>query len=293
MAGARERPTVSTTHIATRPLGHTGRTPTILGLGGEGILRTFGYERQAADVIDAALEEGLTYFDSARAYAGSEGYYGAALGKRRDRIFLTSKAHDRDKRGALAMLDQSLRTMRVDHLDLWQLHDVRTWDEIDAIGAPGGTYEAFDEAKRAGKTRFIGVTGHHDTAVLRAAIERFAFDTVLLPVNPAEASVGSFVHEVVPEANRREMGIIAMKVLCRGLLARLPDPPTTQELVDYALSQPVTLAIVGCDDVAQVRVNAAAARAFAPMSEERQRALEMRVSPSADRLLYYRPQGVM
>jgi aryl-alcohol dehydrogenase-like predicted oxidoreductase len=276
--------------IPVRPLGATGTTPTLFGLGGEGVLRTFGYDRQAAAVIDAALDEGVTYCDSARAYAGSEAYYGSALGKRRDRVFLTSKAHDRDKRGALAMLDQTLSNMRVDHLDLWQLHDVRTWDEIEAIGAPGGTFEAFDEAKRAGKTRFIGVTGHHDPEVLLAAITKFSFDTILLPVNPAEASVAAFVDQVVPEANRRGMGIIAMKVLCRGVLFGMPDAPSVQELFDYALSQPVSLAIIGCDDEAQVHENAEAARRFSAMSDERRRALEARVRPWAERALYYRPR---
>ena len=281
---------MSPSSIQVRPLGNTGQVPTILGLGGEGVLRTFGYDRQAADVIDAALAEGVTYCDSARAYAGSEIYYGRTLGSRRDRIFLTSKAHDRDKRGALAMLDETLANMRVDHLDLWQLHDVRTWEELEEIGAPGGTYEAFAEAKRAGKTRFIGVTGHHDPDVLLAAITRFAFDTVLLPVNPAEASAAAFVDSVVPEANRRGMGVIAMKIFCRGLLLRMPDPPSARELFAYALSHPVSVAIVGCDDVAQVRENAAAARAFAPLSTDQRRALEAKVRPWAERALYYRPK---
>ena len=275
--------------MPTRPLGRTGVEPTIFGLGGEGVLRTYGYDRQAAAVIDAALDEGVTYCDCARAYAGSESYYGAALGSRRDRIFLTSKAHDRGRRGALAMLDQTLATMRVDHLDLWQLHDVRTWDEIDEMGAPGGTFEAFVAAKAAGKARFIGVTGHHDPEVLLAAIERFSFDTVLLPINPAEPAAEAFAHRVVPEAVRRGMGVIAMKIFCRGLLFQGDFGLREQELFDYALSQTVSLAIVGCDDVAQVKRNAAAARAFAPMSEARQRELEARVRESAERLLYYRP----
>lgn len=274
--------------IATRALGRTGETPTIFGLGGEGVLRTYGYDRQAAAVIDAALDEGVTYFDSARAYAGSEQYYGANLRGRRDRIFLTSKVHDRTKRGALAMLDQTLSNLRTDHLDLWQLHDVREWEEIEQIGAVGGTFEAFVEAKRAGKTRFIGVTGHHDPEVLLAAVERFAFDTVLLPVNPCEAHAEAFARVVAPAVQERGMGVIAMKVLCRGLLLQMPDAPDVRDLFAYALSQPVDLAIIGCDDVAQVGENAAAARAFTPMPVEEQSALESRVRPYSDRLLYYR-----
>ena len=275
--------------LPSRAIGKTSRTGTIFGLGGEGVLRTFGYEAQAAAVIEAALDEGVTYFDSARAYAGSEQYYGRTLGRRRDNIFLTSKAHDRSRRGALAMLDQTLSNMRVDHLDLWQLHDVRTWDEIDLMEAPGGTYAAFAEAKQTGKTRYIGVTGHHDPEVLLAAVRRFEFDTVLLPINPCEAHAAAFSEVVVPEASARGMGVIGMKVLCRGLVLRLPDAPSLQELFDYALSQPISLAIIACDDIHQVRENAAAARNAKPMPAQEQRALEQRLRPWADQLLYYRP----
>ncbi len=279
------------TPLPARRLGNTGVDATIFGLGGEGILRTYGYETQARALIEAALDEGLTYFDSARAYAGSEQYYGASLGKARDRIFLTSKAHDRTKRGALAMLDQTLANMKTSHLDLWQLHDLRTWEELDEIGAPGGAYEAFQEAKRAGKARFIGVTGHYDTEVLLAAIERLAFDTVLIPVNPCEALVGSFTQRVGARALELGMGVIGMKVLARGLLTSLVDAPTVQKLVDYALSQQLHIVIIGCDTVEQVRENARAARRFAPLPDAAQRALEQSLRPRVADMLYYRPRG--
>jgi aryl-alcohol dehydrogenase-like predicted oxidoreductase len=275
--------------LPVRRLGNTGVDASIFGLGGEGVLRTFGYENQARDVITTALREGVTYFDSARAYAGSEQYYGAALGAARDNIFLTSKAHDRSKRGALAMLDQTLSNMRVSHLDLWQLHDLRTWEELEEIGEPGGAYEAFMEAKRAGKTRFIGVTGHHDPAVLRSAIERYRFDTVLIPVNPCEAHAEPFAHIVGARAMELGMGVIGMKVLARGLLTNIADAPSVQELFRYALSQPIHVAIIGCDSVEQVRENAAAARRFSSMEQHDQRALEDRLQSHAETMLYYRP----
>jgi aryl-alcohol dehydrogenase-like predicted oxidoreductase len=280
---------VDSTHLPSRLLGSTGERVSILGLGGEGILRTFGNETQARAVIDAALESGITYFDCARAYAGSEQYYGAALGARRERIFLCSKAHDRSYDGALRMLDQTLANMRTDHLDLWQVHDVRTLDDIEAMDGERGTYAAFEHARRAGKTRFIGVTGHRDTKVLLEAVRRFRFDTVLLPVNPCEASVDSFADVVIPEAVARGTGVIAMKIFSRGLLPQATTPPTVQELVDYALSQQVSVAIVGCDDVAQVQANAAAAAAFVPIDASHRRELEQRLAPLAEQMLYYRP----
>ena len=279
---------VDSTHLPSRLLGGTGERVSILGLGGEGILRTFGYETQARAVIDAALEAGVTYFDCARAYAGSEQYYGSTLGARRERIFLCSKAHDRSYDGALRMLDQTLTNMRTDHLDLWQLHDVRTRDDLEAMDGERGTYAAFERAKREGKTRFIGVTGHYDTEVLLEAVRRFRFDTVLLPVNPCEAAVYSFADVVAPEAVARGMGVIAMKVFSRGLLLQEPQAPSVQDLIDYALTAPVSLAIIGCDDVTQLQANASAARAFAPMPIAWQRELEQRLRPVAERMLYYR-----
>jgi len=280
---------VERNRLPSRRLGQTGVEVSIFGLGGEGILRTHGYEDQAREVITSALDEGVTYCDSARAYAGSEQYYGAALGASRENIFLTSKAHDRTKRGALAMLDQTLSNMRVSHLDLWQLHDLRTWQELDAIGAPGGAYDAFVDAKLAGKTRFIGLTGHYDPDVLVAAMERHRFDTVLIPINPCEAQVQSFSLTVGNRAIELGMGVIGMKVFARGLLTSMEDPPPVADLMDYALSQAVQCVIVGCETSAQVRENARAARGFSPMPAAAQRALEERLRPRASEMLYYRP----
>jgi aryl-alcohol dehydrogenase-like predicted oxidoreductase len=279
---------VSVMRMPERMLGSTGVKASVFGLGGEGILRTYGYEAQAREVIAAALEEDVTYFDSARAYAGSEQYYGTALGRLRDRIFLASKAHDRTRRGALAMLDQTLRNMRISHLDLWQLHDLRTWEELESVAAPGGAYHAFVEAKQAGKTRFIGVTGHYDPDVLLAAIERLRFDTLLIPVNPCEAHANAFATSVGTRALELGMGVIGMKVFSRGLLTTATNAPKVQELIDYALSQPVHVIIIGCDSIEHVRENAAAARRFLPMAADEQRRLVQRLAAIAPEILYYR-----
>jgi aryl-alcohol dehydrogenase-like predicted oxidoreductase len=284
----RERGRMNIAHVPERVLGSTGVKASVFGLGGEGVLRTFGYDVQARDVIHAALAENVTYFDSARAYAGSEQYYGASLGTAREKIFLTSKAHDRTRRGALAMLDQTLANMRIDHLDLWQLHDLRTFKELEEVMAPGGAYEAFVDAKGSGKTRFIGLTGHYDPVVLLAAIKKLRFDTLLIPVNPCEAQAQPFAKTVGSAAMDLGMGVIGMKVLSRGVLTATTDAPSVQDLIGYALSQPVHIVIIGCDSVDQVRENAAAARSFVPMAEEAQRVLEQRVAPVASRGLYYR-----
>lgn len=145
--------------IQKRKLGKTGVDVTLIGLGGEGVLRTFGHDDEARALINRALDLGINYFESARAYSGSETYYGKALRERRKEIFLTSKSHARDRKGALEHLQETLRNMKTDHLDLWQVHDVRTEDDIKEIFGPRGAIEAFAEAKQKGLTRFIGVKG--------------------------------------------------------------------------------------------------------------------------------------
>jgi aryl-alcohol dehydrogenase-like predicted oxidoreductase len=272
------------------PLGRTGHSATRLGLGGEGVLRTFGYDRQAQAVIEAALAAGINYFETARAYSGSEAYLGRSLKGHRDRLFLTSKSHGRTFKEAMAHLSITLKNLGTDYLDLWQVHDIRTTEEVEALGVPGGALEAFRHARERGWVRFIGVTGHHDPEVLRRALTLYDFDTVLLPVNPAEPQHRSFL-PVAQKAMAKGMGVIAMKTLCRGQLPQMSEEPAlmVKELLAYALSQSVTLAVVGADSAKQVGELAAAVRDFVPMAPEEQRRLEESVAPHARQLMYYKP----
>lgn len=275
--------------IPRRKLGRTGVDVTIFGLGGEGVLRTFGYEKEAYDLINRAIDLGVNYFESARAYSGSESYYGLSLKERRRDIFLTSKSHNRDKRSALLHLEETLGNMKTDHLDLWQVHDVRTEEDIEEIFGPGGAIEAFDEAKRKGLARFIGVTGHHDPAIIMKCLGLYDFDTVLIPVNPGEPHYKSFIETVIPAALERNMGIIAMKVYFRGFATRLPGVKTLEPFYRFALSQPVSTAVIGCDSVEQLEENVTFARSFKPLSDEEMQECIVALSPYARQFLYYKP----
>ena len=275
--------------IPKRRLGRTGEDVTILGLGGEGVLRTFGYEKEAYTLINRAIDLGIGYFESARAYSGSESYYGLALTERRKDIFLTSKSHARDKEGALTHLQETLKNMKTDHLDLWQVHDVRTTQDLQTIFGPKGAIEAFVEAKERGMTLFIGVTGHHDPRILQLCIENFDFDTVLMPVNPAEPVYKNFMDDFLPLVHKRNMGIIAMKVYLRGLAARIPGFKSMAPFYRYALTHPVTTAVIGCDDIRQLEENVGFAASFKPMSDEEMRELEQFVSGYGRQLMYYKP----
>jgi aryl-alcohol dehydrogenase-like predicted oxidoreductase len=275
--------------IPKRKLGKTGVDVTILGLGGEGVLRTYGYEREADDLINRAIDLGINYFESARAYSGSESYYGRSLRERRKEIFLTSKSHARNKKGALLHLQETLRNMKTDHLDLWQVHDVRTEEQIEEIFGPNGALEAFVEAKDKGLVRFIGVTGHHDPLITKRCLQRFDFDTVLIPVNPAEPAYKSYLTEVIPSAKKKGMGIVGMKVYFRGFADKLPWFETMEPLFRFALSQPITTAVIGCDDVEQLEENVKLAESFSPMTEREILELIRNVSSYARELMYYKP----
>ena len=275
--------------IQKRKLGKTGVDVTLLGLGGEGVLRSFGYDDEAYALINRALDLGINYFESARAYSGSETYYGKALRERRKEIFLTSKSHARDRKGALEHLQETLKNMKTDHLDLWQVHDVRTDDDVKEIFGPIGAIGAFAEAKQKGLTRFIGVTGHHDPEILKKCISLFDFDTVLLPVNPAEPHYKSFLDEVVPFAEQKGIGIIGMKVYFRGVAAEIPWFQSMEPFLHFALSQPVSTVVIGCDSILQLEENVMFAMKFSPMTSAKMSDLIEKVKPFLRQLMYYKP----
>jgi aryl-alcohol dehydrogenase-like predicted oxidoreductase len=275
--------------IPKRTLGRTGYEATVLGLGGEGVLRTNGCEQQAYELINRAIDLGINYFESARAYSGSERYYGLALKERRKDLFLTSKSHARGKVGALDHLRQTLDNMKTDHLDLWQVHDVRTNEEIEEIFGPRGAIHAFLEAKEKGLTRFIGVTGHHDPFITKRCLEMFDFDTVLIPVNPAEVVYKSYIDHVLPVARKKGMGIIAMKVYFRGFASRLPWYRSMEPFLRFALSHPVSLAVIGCDNLDQLDENVKFVSTFKPMADDELQDLIDDVYPYGRKLMYYKP----
>lgn len=277
--------------IPTRAFGKTGIEVTVTGLGGEGVLRTYGREDETWRVIKEAVAQGITYFDCARAYAGSETYYGQVWSKHpedRAGIFQAGKSAERSKNGALADLDETLRNMSIDHLDLWQIHDVRTEEDFEIISRPGGALEAFMEAKTNGKTRFIGVTGHHDPKILEKAIREWPVDSVMMPVNPVEAAMGGFMDSALPAALEKGIAVIGMKVLGAAHYI-FPDAGITPELlIRFALSQPITVAIVGCSTGSHVRTLAETGRSFIPLSPEEQQAIVGIFHPYAKRLAFYR-----
>lgn len=276
--------------MRTTKLGMNGREVSVVGLGGEGVLRTYDRNREAQEVIHEALRQGITYCDCARVYSDSERYYGKVWKSNpelRNSIFQTSKSASRDRDGALKDLSASLQRLETDHLDLWQIHDVRTDEDFARISGPGGALEAFISAKEYGTVKNIGVTGHHDPYILSKAVEQWPIDTVLMPVNPVEEVLGGFLTDTLPKAKEKGIAIIGMKVLGAG---HYIDPGlgiTAQLLIRYALSCGITLAIVGCSTPQEVRELSAAA-ALPLLSDSEKETINELFAAHARELAFYR-----
>ena len=253
--------------IPTRKLGRTNYHATIFGLGGEGILRTSGYFKEAELVIKKAAEVGVNYFDTAPAYQQSRDYLGKFLCNyaKRENVFLASKTHDRTYEGTLSLVEDSLRRLNTDYLDLLQLHDLREKDDLIEIFSDSGAIHALKELKKQGKVRFLGITGHHHPGILIEAIKRYDFDTVLLCANAGDSHYTPFITTVIPEARKKGMGVIAMKVASQGHALSSID---MEEAFNFSLSQDIDLAIIGCRTPQEVGQNASLAMNFKPLSRE-------------------------
>ncbi|MGE0792426.1 MAG: aldo/keto reductase [Sandaracinaceae bacterium] len=271
-----------------RALGRTGAEVWPVALGGEGILRTHGRDEAAVAMIVAALDAGIRYCETAPAYDESERYYGEALRARpgaRDAIFLASKTHDRTRDGSLRLLEASLERLGTDHLDLWQLHDLRTAAQLEETFGEGGAMEAVARARSEGMVRHVGLTGHFDPAVLVEAMRRYEFDTVLCPINPVDLVRVRFTSTVIAEARRRGMGVLGMKVTAHGRILE-DEAATLEELVRYAATF-VDTCLMSCHVPEDVERALAIGRDVTPMPTEARRELEERLAPNADRYMYF------
>jgi predicted aldo/keto reductase-like oxidoreductase len=272
--------------------GGGGQQITTVGLGGEGILRTTNRLPHARKVLFEALDQGITYFDSAPAYSDSELYLGSIWKEKpaaRLQVFQTSKSAIRDKAGAQAQLEKSLKRLHTDYLDLWQIHDLRTKRDFDAIAGPGGAIEAFVEAKKVGKVRNIGVTGHFDPNILARAVREWPLDSVMLPINPVEELIGGFLTKTLVEARRRNIAVIGMKILGASHYILPKYDISADILIRFALSYDTTVGIVGCMSPDEVQTLADAGRSStrAISSNEKERIIKV-FKPYYRKLVFYR-----
>lgn len=269
--------------VPKRKLGRYQEMVSSLGMGGH-TLAVAPTVAEATRIAHEAIDHGVTFFDNAWEYHEGRGeeWMGAALAGKRDQVFLMTKVcthlpGQQSKEKALAMLEQSLRRLRTDHLDLWQVHQVGSEAEADAIFKPGGVLEAIEQARQQGKIRYCGFTGHLDPKLhLRVLAHKYPFDTVQMPLSVFDSHAEGFQKLVLPELLRQGIAPLAMKTLSGNGQSVKDGAITAEESLRYTLSLPITTLISGIDSIAWLRQNAGVATSFQPYLPEQMRALEAR-----------------
>ena len=258
-----------TNPIPKRPLGKTGYQATIYGLGG--LYTTSKHDRhdEAVEIINRAIDLGVNYIDtSARYGAGaSELNIGTVMKERRDEVFLATKSHDYTYDGTMALIEQSLRRLQTDHIDLYQHHQLGGIGQLEQLQQKHSARQAFERLRDEGVIRYIGVTGH-SSRVLADALEDYPYDCALITLNAARAEMNDpeDLDRFFRLAQEKEVGVIAMKVVARGILIR--RGLDIRQLLPYALSYPVSTAIVGISDISHLVENVRIASAFEQLGEE-------------------------
>jgi aryl-alcohol dehydrogenase-like predicted oxidoreductase len=278
-------PSSASTSVPRRPFGRHADMVSIIGLGGHhlGQVKTV---TEAVRIVHTAIDAGVNFLDNAWEYheGESEKLMGRAIADRRDRVFLMTKVctHGRDAKVALRQLDQSLRRLRTDYLDLWQIHECVYYNDPERHFEPGGAVEALERAKAQGKVRYVGFTGHKDPEIhLRMLSYDFPFDACQLPLNGFDASFRSFQTLVLPELNRRKIAAIGMKTFGGDGGALKKKATNAAAALRYAMSLPVATTVSGIDSLRVLRQNLRIARGFTPMSPRERAAYERRLAERA------------
>jgi aryl-alcohol dehydrogenase-like predicted oxidoreductase len=268
--------------LPTRVLGRSQLTLPVLGLGGSASpLSRPGAEAEAIAIIERAYEGGIRYFDTAANYGPSEERLGQVLPAVRSEVMIATKTSRREYDAAWQQLESSLQKLKTDYIDLWQFHAITyDWDVDTLLDPNQGAIKAAQEAKEQGLIRAIGVTGHNNPDIFVKALNRYPFDTALIPINAADKHTPTpFIDHVLPLAQQHNTGIIAMKVPAYGRLFQPGVLADMGEALGYALSQPqVHCCIIAADTLEQLEENLAAARQFQPLSAAALEDIEQRTA---------------
>lgn len=247
--------------IAKRELGRTGVQVSALALGG--VMYNFLDDDAAAAVVHRAIDLGINYIDTANSYKDSERKIGLALGDRRDEVYLATKTERRDYDAASREIDESFERLQVDRIDCLQIHDMHSEEDLATVMGPNGALKAIEQRQREGSIRFVGVTSHVNPDVLARTLEAYPFDTILTSLGALHHAVRPFYDTIMPVAEARGVGVLAMKVFAYGFLK-----DHAERALRFVMGLPgVASAVVGVDDVAQIEANAAVAQRFAPLSD--------------------------
>lgn len=279
--------------VPRRALGRTGERVSAIGIGGFHLGKPAISESDSIRIIRTALDEGINFLDNCWDYNGGESEIRmgkALLDGYRQRAFLMSKIDGRDRKTAQTQLEESLRRLQTDRLDLLQFHEVIRMDDPDRVFAPGGALEAVLEAQKAGKVRFIGFTGHkspdiHLKMLETAESHKFRFDTVQMPLNVMDAHYDSFEKKVLPTLIKQDVGVLGMKPMGDPFILE-SKTVTAVECLRYAMSLPTSVVITGCDSMQILEQALNAARNFRPFEAREREALLAKTSHAAEQGKY-------
>ncbi|HEX5887130.1 MAG TPA: aldo/keto reductase [Pyrinomonadaceae bacterium] len=282
--------TTQNSEMPMRTLGRTGVQVSLVGLGGWHLGFDSIDEELSIRIIRTAIDNGVNFMDNCWDY--NEGASETRMGKAlrdgyRERVFLMTKIDGRTKQDAAKQLDESLKRMQVDHIDLVQHHEILRYEDPHRIFDDQGANAALIEARDAGKIRFIGFTGHKDPRIhlymLEVAKENgFEFDTVQMPLNVMDAHYRSFEKLVLPELVQQNIGVLAMKTLANGAILESKTVSAT-ECLQYAMNLPVSVVITGCESMEDLEQALTAARTFKPLGDAEVSALLARTARAASR----------
>ncbi|MDV2998411.1 MAG: hypothetical protein N5P05_000017 [Chroococcopsis gigantea SAG 12.99] len=268
----------STLEMPKTILGKTGIEVPIFGLGGAGKtpLSNVGKEKESVEIIETAFEWGIRYFDTASSYGPSESYLGKVLPRYRQEIFLASKTAARDRDGAWHDLEQSLKRLDTNYLDLWQFHHVSLLEELERIFGKNGAILALQEAQEQKIVKFSGITGHHEPDAIVAGLNRYPFDTTLIAINAADIHhPRPFSTGVLPVAKKLNVGVIGMKIPAYGRIFQPGVLKGMGQAMGYVLSlDRVHCCIIATESVEQLKSNIEVARAFQSLSPQQLREIE-------------------
>jgi len=285
--------------MPTRPLGRTGFNVPLFSLGGQGLLEQIGHNDEAVAIINRAIDLGVTYCDTAHWYGkdgSSETYYGEVMKTRRKEVYLATKSGERTYDGAMRDLETSLKRLQTDHLDCWQIHHIHEQKDVDGIFAENGALKAFQKARDEKITRFIGITGHRNPFLLKDAISRFDFDTILMALNAADKNLpgpgdeSSFIENLLPVAVEKKLGIIGMKVPAIGHIFKPGGITTMEQAMGYVLTLPVSTVIIGIKTIAELEQNIRIAQNFTPFPAEEMAKLEALTKPYFAEATFFKRQ---
>jgi aryl-alcohol dehydrogenase-like predicted oxidoreductase len=289
--------------LPQRPFGNTGEMVGIYSLGAQATVEQVGMRDQAIEIINRCINLGINYMDTSAWYGmdgtsgegdhlrgTSERHLGEVLNTRRDEIFLATKTHDRSYDGAMRHLESSLKNLQTDLIDLWQIHNIKGGgaEDIDRIFAADGVIKAMEKAKDEGIVRFLGITGHNDPAPMKELVERYPFDACLMALNAADKHYNSFIENLLPICVEKNMGVIGMKIPARDRIFDHGGIIDMKEAISYTLSLPVSTIIIGVDRISELEENINIAEEFKPLNEDEMLAIEDKVKPHKDHLLFFK-----